>query len=265
MPPGLPVPPGLPSGLPAGLPAARAEPSRGVPELIAGVAAAENLERRALGGLIVRLGVALAGSARRAGGGAVTSGRWVTDTVVEAAPHLPVRDRATLSAHHGGLTGADLAEALVATASRVTAAIGAAGGALAAAEFAAPAALLSAPVQLAAETLAVVAVEVKLVAELHEVFDRVPQGTARQRALAYLGSWTRRRALDPQSAGGPLLGDVLGATARRQLRGRLLRRLGRNVSTLAPLFAGAVAGAALNARATRALGDRLVADLSPDP
>jgi hypothetical protein len=54
---------------------------------------------------------------------------------------------------------------------------------------------------------------------------------------------------------------VLGTAARQQLRMRVLRRLGRNVTTMAPFLAGAVAGAELNRRETRKLGDALCKDL----
>jgi hypothetical protein len=43
----------------------------------------------------------------------------------------------------------------------------------------------------------------------------------------------------------------------------VLRRFGRNVSSLAPFLAGAVAGAELNRRETRSLGDALTRDLRP--
>ena len=71
--------------------------------------------------------------------------------------------------HYGGLSGDELADALVRQASRATAGVGAAGGALAAVQHAAPPSLVVAPVQLAAETVAVVVTELKLVAELHVV------------------------------------------------------------------------------------------------
>ena len=61
-------------------------------------------------------------------------------------------------------------------AARTTAAIGAAAGALSAVELAAPPTLLAAPVQVAAGTLAVVAVELKLLAELHVTYGRAPVG-----------------------------------------------------------------------------------------
>ena len=64
----------------------------------------------------------------------------------------------------------DLAQSLISGAAKTSSAIGAAGGALAAVEFAAPPTLLTAPVQVVAETLVVAAAEIKLIAELHEVY-----------------------------------------------------------------------------------------------
>ena len=220
----------------------------------------ERLTRRERGQLLVRLAGLLAGAARSAGGRAAFGGSWLVDTVAAYAPHVPVRDLLTLREHHGGLSGEELAQSLVASATRTTAAIGAAGGAVAAAEMAAPPSLLLAPLQVAAETLAVVAVELKLVAELHVVYGRAPLGTRGQVATAYLLSWVTRRSVEAQAEAGSLAAG-LGVAARRQLRQRVLRRLGRNVTTLAPFLAGAVAGAELNRRSTRELGEQLVGDL----
>jgi hypothetical protein len=62
------------------------------------------------------------------------------------------------------------------------------------------------------------------------------------------------------------LADALGRGTRNELirlvRRRLATRMGRNLSTLAPLFVGAVAGAEVNRRATRALGEAVVRDLA---
>jgi hypothetical protein len=220
----------------------------------------DEVDRRERGKLLVGLSRALAAGARAAGGRAAISGKWLAEAVADVAPHIPVRDLLTLRQHHGGLSGDDLAEALVTAAARTTAAIGAAGGALASAELAAPPTLLAAPVQLAAETLAVIAVELKLVAELHVVHGRTPVGSRGQIATAYLMSWATKRGIDV-SSGPPSLAAVLGTAARAQLRSRVLRRLGRNVTTLAPFLAGAVAGAEVNRRETRSLGAKLRADL----
>jgi hypothetical protein len=54
---------------------------------------------------------------------------------------------------------------------------------------------------------------------------------------------------------------ILGTAAKRELRSHVLRRLGRSTTTLAPFLAGAVAGAEDNRRATRALGEALLAEL----
>ena len=214
--------------------------------------------------LIARLAAALAARARAAGGRAVLTGRALADAVGELAPSVPVRDLAAQRAAHGGLSGDELAEALVVTAARTTAAIGAAGGALAAAQLAAPPSLLAAPVQVAAETVAVVLVELKLVAELHVAHRAVPPGTPAQQAAAYLTSWVGKRGID-LGPGGPGLSAVVATAARQRLRARLIRRFGRNLSTLAPFLAGAVAGAELNRRETRSLGDALRTDLRRGP
>ena len=218
---------------------------------------ADDLDRRERGRVLGAVTRVLAGGARAA----TFSGRRLADLVVdEVAPHLPVRDLLTLREHHHGLSGDELAAAVIRNASVVNAGIGAAAGALAAVELAAPPALLAAPVQLAAETLAVVAVELKLVAELHVVYGKAPVGNRRQLALAYLTSWAAKRGLD-SGTGGPSLSDVLSTAARQQVRQRVVRRLRRNITSLAPFLAGAVAGAELNRRETRALGEAVQRDL----
>jgi hypothetical protein len=219
--------------------------------------ALDDAERRRL---LAGLTGLLAGTARAAGARAVLSGRWLTDVVADLAPHVPVRDLLTLRDHHGGRTGDALAAELIRTAARASAGLGAAGGALAAVQYAAPPTLLAAPVQIAAETLAVVAVELKLVAELHVVYGQAPLASRSQVAATYLSAWVDKKALDP-GAPMPSMGAVLGTTARRQLRNRLARRAGRNLGTLAPLLAGAIAGAELNRRETRSLGDQLAVEL----
>ena len=219
-----------------------------------------DLDARERGRLLARLTGLLASGFRSAGARAALSGRWLVDLVDEVAPHVPVRDLLTLRSHHGGLSGDELAAALVRSATFATAGVGAAGGALAALQHAAPPTLLAAPLQLTAETLAVVAVELKLVAELHVVYGRAPLGPPAQVASAYVAAWAAKRGVDHPS-GIPALGVVLGAAARQQLRRRLARRLGRNVTTMAPFFAGAVAGAELNRRETRTLGETLIGEL----
>ena len=137
--------------------------------------------------------------------------------------------------------------------------MGAAGGALAAAEFAAPPTLLAAPVAVLAETVLVAAIEVKLISELHEVYEVGVPGRNRQRMTAFLMAWTERRGIDPLAPGA--LRFSLGSAAKRSLRNRLVRRAGRNLTTLGPLLSGAVAGSVVNHRETRRLGEQIRDDL----
>lgn len=218
------------------------------------------LSSRARARLLRRLTVSLGGSAKRAGAAGVASGRWLTEQVELFAPHVPVRDYATLRAHFNGAIGDELARSLIDNAARGTGALGAAGGVLSGIEWTAPPALLTTPVQIAAETVAVVAIELKLVAELHEVYGRTAVGTPAVKAAAYLGAWTRRRGLDP-ALGGPGMTGVVSTAARRELRRRLMRRAGGNAATMMPFMAGAVAGATINSRETKKVGERIAKDL----
>ena len=99
-------------------------------------------------------------------------------------------------------------------------------------------------------------------ASLHVAYSRAPQGSSAQLAVAYLTSWAGKRGLD-DTGGGPSLASALSTATKGQLRQRVVRRLGRNLSSFAPFLAGAVAGAELNRRETRSLGDALVRDLHP--
>ncbi|WP_446214501.1 hypothetical protein [Micromonospora sp. IBSANI012] len=186
--------------------------------------------------------------------------RWMTDTVSDVAPHIPVRDLATLRRHFPGLDDEALAERLVRNAARATAGVGAAGGGVAAVEWVATPTLLSAPVLLAAETVAVVSIELKLIGELHEVY-HVPLPTGgSQRAIALMQSWANQRGINPMTPGVGV-GAVLGTAARKELRDTLLRRFGRNLTTLAPFLTGAAVASYLNRRATLTLADEIRRDL----
>lgn len=206
-------------------------------------------------------------SMKAAGAKSVATGLWLAEAIVDAVPHIPVRDAGTLSAHHNGLTGERLAGEVVRAASRTTAGLGAIAGALAGAEEFVPPTWAAIPAELLVETLAVVAVEMKLIAELQEVYGMPVTGTPSQRSWAIVQAWAESRGVSPTTLlrpGG--LAQVLGRGSRRELARRLQRRLAlramRNMSALAPLMAGAVAGAELNRRATRALGDKVARDLS---
>ncbi len=204
---------------------------------------------------IRRLNATLAATARRGahvtGRGVSAGGRWLSAQVLAMAPRLPVRDRATLRAQFPGLSPDELASALINGASRASGAVGMAVGAWAVLPF-----IPAAGVEITAETLAVVGIEIKLVAELHEVYGQaVPRGRV-DRMTAYVGAWAQRRgvALAP---GGLVL--AAGSPLARQLQRRLAARAGRSIFSLGPLLTGAVAGGMINRRETRKLG-RIVSD-----
>jgi hypothetical protein len=182
------------------------------------------------------------------------------DLLDAAAPRLPVRDRDRLRAAHPGRTDDEIAEALTARTSRLTTGIGAATGGLAAVHWFAPPSMLAVPLEIAAETLLVAAVEVVLVGELHELYGRRPPGDSRERASAYLASWTARRGLSDGRTG---LGATLGSAGLLAVRRAMTRRLVRAVPSAAPFMVGAALGGRSNRKATESLAARLVTDLRP--
>jgi hypothetical protein len=208
---------------------------------------------------------ALAASARRAGRGAVASGRWLAETVLDVAPRLPVRDAETLSAHHGGRTGDALARSVVRAAGRVSGGIAAATGGLVTAQEVSLAGMVLVPFELAAATALVVVTEVKLVAELHQLAGRPLSGGPRRATEAAIASWMSGRAAPATSAEADVRGDALGPAGRRRLRAVLRQRFTRNLSALGPAFTGAVAAGYLNRRATVAVGTRVARDLGLRP
>jgi hypothetical protein len=186
--------------------------------------------------------------------------RWMADVVGDVAPHVPVRDRATLQRHFPGLDDDDLAERLIRNAARATAGIGAAGGGVASLEWVATPTLLSAPVLLAAETVAVVSIELKLIGELHEVYGQPVAGNGTHRAASLIQAWAGQRGVNPLVPGVGMA-SMLGTAARKELQSTLLRRFGRNLTTMGPLLTGAAVASYLNRRATRSLGDKLQKEL----
>jgi hypothetical protein len=186
--------------------------------------------------------------------------RWMADAITDVVPHLPVRELETLRRHYAGLDGDELAERLVRNAARVTAGIGAAAGGIATFEWVATPTLLSVPILLAAETVAVVAVEIKLIGELHEVYRQPVPGDGTQRAVALVQAWAHRRGVNPL-APGLGVAAAMGIAARKELRDQLLKRFGRNLTTLGPMLTGAAVAGYLNRRSTQQLGEDVRRDL----
>src|SRR2546423_2465271 len=171
------------------------------------------------------------GPARRGMG---SGGGRLAAQVVAMAQRLRIRDQAALRAQFPGKSSEEIADALIDGAARASAAVGGAVGAWAALPV-----LPAYPVEIATETLALIGIEIKLVAELHEAYGTPATGTPVERMTAYVAAWAHRR-------GGFLVptGLVLaaGSPLARRLRWRLATRMSRSVFSLGPLLPRAFAG-----------------------
>jgi hypothetical protein len=178
---------------------------------------------------------------------------WLAGQVVAMAPRLRVRDQAALRAQFPGMPAEDIADALIEGAGRASAAVGGAVGAWAVLPV-----LPAWPAEVAAETLAVVGIEIKLVAELHEAYGVPAGGGTVERMTAYVGAWAHRRGVF-LAPGGVVV--AAGSPVARLLRRRLAARAARSAFSLGPLLSGAAAGALLNRHETRRLGQEIRTDL----
>ena len=190
------------------------------------------------------------GSARRGMG---SGGGRLAAQVVAMAQRLRIRDQAALRAQFPGKSSEEIADALIDGAARASAAVGGAVGAWAALPV-----LPAYPVEIATETLALIGIEIKLVAELHEAYGTPATGTPVERTTAYIAAWAHRRGVFMVPTGLVL---AAGSPLARRLRWRLATRMSRSVFSLGPLLTGAFAGAMLNRQETRRLGHSVRADL----
>ena len=186
---------------------------------------------------------------RRAGSG---SG-WLVGQVVAMAPRLRVRDQAALQAQFPGQSAEEIADALIERAAHAAAAAGAGAGMVAVLPV-----LPAFPAEVAAETLLVVGIELKLVAEIHEAYGIPAPGNLAERMSAYIAAWAHRRGVF-MIEGGLIL--AAGSPLARLMRRRLIARAGRSAVSLGPLLTGAAAGAMFNSRETRKLGRDIRRDL----
>ncbi|GLP63501.1 MULTISPECIES: hypothetical protein [unclassified Streptomyces] len=195
-----------------------------------------------------REGVRKGGSRARAGLA------YVTDRIIENAPRIPVRDLATLRRQFPGLGPEELADKLVTGAASATATVGAGIGA--AAMLPVPPAM---PTELAAEITGVAAIELKLIAELHEVYGVRPPGNLKQRSTAYLDSWSGERGIDVKKPS--TFNSAVNSHMKQQLRQQIMKRTIRDLPNLMPFMVGAAVGAVMNRRDTRKLAERIRKDL----
>jgi len=178
---------------------------------------------------------------------------WLADQVVAMAPRLRVRDQATLQAHFPGKSPDEIADALIEGATRAAAAAGGAAGMAAALPV-----LPAFPAEIAAETLLLIGIELKLVAELHEAYGSPAPGKFPERMSSYVAAWAHRRGVFMIEGG---LIFAAGSPLARLLRRRLVARAGRSAFSLGPMLTGAAAGALFNRMETRKLGREIQRDL----
>ncbi|MDI3402451.1 hypothetical protein [Streptomyces cavernicola] len=200
------------------------------------------------GGQSAKAGVLKGGQSAKAGIA------YLADRIIENAPRVPVRDLATLRKQFPGLGPEQIADKLVAGARNATSTVGAGVGA--AAMLPVPPAM---PAELAAEITGVAAIELKLVAELHEVYGQRPPGGLKERTTAYLHSWSDERGIDvakPMS-----INAALGGQLKRELRQQITKRMVKNLPNLMPFMVGAAVGAVMNRRETGKLADKIRKDL----
>jgi hypothetical protein len=232
-----------------------------VAEVTASPAEPARSRRRRAAGFVRRSalsGAAAAGRGSRAVGrggrrAAGSGSGWLAAQVMAMAPRLKVRDAAALQAQFPGLGPEDIADKLIDGAVRASAAAGGAAGAWAVVPV-----VTAFPAEIAAETLIVVGIEIKLIAELHEVYGQPAPGSRVARMTAYVAAWAQRRGVSPVPGGVVI---VAGSPLARLLRRRLAARAGRSAFSLGPLLTGVAAGAVLNSRETRRLGGEIRRDL----
>ncbi|MGW3150076.1 hypothetical protein ACWDG1_36485 [Streptomyces sp. NPDC001177] len=192
--------------------------------------------------------------ARKGGSRAKAGLGYLADRIIEIAPRIPVRDLATLRRQFPGLGPEELADKLVAGAAYGTSTVGAGIGA--AAMLPVPPAM---PTELAAEITGVAAIELKLIAELHEVYGVRPPGSLKDRSAAYLSSWSGERGI--QAMKPSTYDRALGGQMKRELRQQIMKRMVRDLPNLMPFMVGAAVGAVMNRRDTRRLAARIRTDL----
>ena len=228
-----------------------------------GRAAAGQINKEVVGGIASVLRRSLKVSRR----GVTVSGHGLADLLVFTAPRIPIRSRAQLEEQFAGMNGAALAGHLIRNASRSSGMVGGATGALASAQALAMPFWVLLPAEILTETLLIAVVEMRMVAELHEVYGYPIVGDSSTRGVAILAAWSERRGVPVERLSSPEgLAQALGRNTRGQImhvvKRRIMVRAARNITTLAPLFVGAVAAAEINRRATRDLGDSVVRDLA---
>lgn len=178
----------------------------------------------------------------------------------DIAPRLPVRDHPTLVRHYKGRIGEDLADALVRNASSSTAMAGVVGGSLVLATKRTQAVLISLPLRLAAEALIVGAIEVKMIAELHEAYGAPLGTTSSERSQTAFRLWASYRGVEGADAGSVvgLAGRVIRRPAQRRAAGGVAGKL---LGQRGAVLGAGLAGGSENRKETLALAESIRKEL----
>ncbi len=133
---------------------------------------------------------------------AIIAANRLREVATGIAPRLPIRDRATLEQHLKMRDPERLANAVTKNAANATAVAGSVGGFFFLAPRTGPGLLLSIPLRVAAETLVVAVIELKMIAELYEIYDQPLEGNSTQKGTTALKLWASFRGLDISDTGG---------------------------------------------------------------
>jgi hypothetical protein len=179
--------------------------------------------------------------------------RRATDRLLTTLPSTRARSYDELRARYPDSTPDQVAEKLVSSATRASAVVGAATGTWALLPL-----VPALPLDVAGNSLAIAAIEVRLIAELHQAYAVPDPDEPTGGTVAALAGWgEKRRAL--------IAPGSVALAVSSPLRGGLLRILGRRTLSPAAVAAGAAGSALLNGYQTRRLGRAVIADLRSDP
>lgn len=160
-----------------------------------------------------------------------------------------VRDRAALETEFQGRDREAIAGDLIRRAVRSSGRVGIGGGMLASAEFLAPQSWFGIPAQVAAEAVAVALVEIKLTAELHNLYGLVDGTSVKEHGALWVTAWAKGSAVTVHSSR-----DLITAVTKlgqTQVKRRLARRARQNLTSLFPMMTGAAIARWANRRQTK--------------
>jgi len=182
------------------------------------------------------------------------------DAARSIAPRLPIRDRPTLERHLHVSDTEPMADVLVRNAASATAVAGSVGGVLVITSKTGPLMLAAIPLRVAAETLVVAMIELKLIGELHEVYGKPLAGTTVQRGTTALRLWASHRGFEIEDAGG-IVGTLSQMARRPTTRRAAAAVTGKALGRKGIRIGAGIAGAVENRKTTYTLSEQVRAEL----